>query len=100
MTSLKIMTLSADEFIRRFLLHVLPKGFHHIRYYGLSRQSPSCREISLAALRRLLGTTSPNQRMARDQQDYRAHHEELTGDPLTQCPVCHQGRMILNPAVG
>ena len=31
----KIMILSADEFIRRFLLHVLPRGFHHIRYYGL-----------------------------------------------------------------
>jgi Putative transposase len=29
------MTLSADEFIRRFLLHVLPKGFHRIRHYGL-----------------------------------------------------------------
>ncbi len=28
------MTLSTDEFIRRFLLHVLPKGLHHIRYYG------------------------------------------------------------------
>ena len=31
----RTMTLSADEFIRRFLLHVLPKGFHRIRHYGL-----------------------------------------------------------------
>ncbi|WP_197054381.1 transposase, partial [Sphingomonas sp. 37zxx] len=31
----QVMTLAADEFIRRFLIHVLPKGFHRIRHYGL-----------------------------------------------------------------
>jgi hypothetical protein len=41
------MTLSADEFIRRFLLHVLPKGFHRIRHYGLLA-SASCRPTSRA----------------------------------------------------
>ena len=34
----KLMTLDADEFIRRFLIHVLPDGFHRIRHYGLLRQ--------------------------------------------------------------
>ena len=88
----KIMTLSADEFIRRFLLHVLPKGFHHIRYYGLLGNRH--RAEKLACCRRLLGMTLSEPAHGQDQQDYRAHHEELTGDPLTQCPVCHQGRMI------
>ena len=86
----KIMTLSADEFIRRFLLHVLPKGFHHIRYYGLLGNRH--RAEKLACCRRLLGMTLSEPAHGQDQQDYRAHHEELTGDPLTQCPVCHQGR--------
>jgi Putative transposase len=36
------MTLGADEFIRRFFLHVLPKGFHRIRHYGLLA-SASCK---------------------------------------------------------
>jgi Putative transposase len=39
----RIMTLSADEFIRRFLLHVLPKGFHRIRHYGLLAAGPTLR---------------------------------------------------------
>jgi hypothetical protein len=37
------MTLSADKFIRRFLLHVLPKGFHRIRHYGLLASAPTSR---------------------------------------------------------
>jgi Putative transposase len=37
------MTLATSEFIRRFLIHVLPKGFHRIRYYGLLAKS-SCAE--------------------------------------------------------
>jgi Putative transposase len=41
----KIMTLDANEFIRRFLIHVLPDGFHRIRYVlRLPRQLPSCAE--------------------------------------------------------
>ena len=40
----KVMTLAADEFIRRFLLHTLPDGFHRIRHYRLPRQRPSRRE--------------------------------------------------------
>nr|WP_238558687.1 IS91 family transposase [Paraburkholderia phenoliruptrix] len=48
----KIMTLQADEFVRRFLLHVLPGGFHRIRHYGLLA-NPSRRE-NLATIRELL----------------------------------------------
>jgi hypothetical protein len=48
----KAMTLSADEFIRRFLLHVLPSGFHRIRHYGLLANAG--RREHLARARQLL----------------------------------------------
>ena len=51
------MTISADEFIRRFLLHVLPRGFHRIRHYGLL--ASSARKTSLARARQLLNVAPP-----------------------------------------
>jgi hypothetical protein len=53
----RIMTVSADEFIRRFLLHVLPKGFHRIRHYGLLAGDD--RKANLARARELLVAPSP-----------------------------------------
>jgi len=53
----QVMTLATDEFIRRFLTHVLPRGFHRIRHYGLL--SSSARKEGLALARRLLGVTMP-----------------------------------------
>ena len=47
------MTLPVDEFIRRFLMHVLPNGFHRIRHYGLFHASPR-RAANIAHLRELL----------------------------------------------
>ena len=52
----KTMTLAADEFIRRFLIHVLPKGFHRIRHYGLF--ASSVRAGNLAAMRALIALCS------------------------------------------
>jgi hypothetical protein len=52
----KTMTLDADEFMRRFLLHVLPSGFHRIRHYGLL--SNGSRTVNLARSRELLGAVS------------------------------------------
>jgi Putative transposase/Transposase zinc-binding domain len=51
------MTLAADEFIRRFLLHVLPRGFHRIRHYGLL--AASSRKAGLALARELLAVAPP-----------------------------------------
>ena len=51
------MTLTADEFIRRFLLHVLPKGFHRIRHYGLL--AGATRKVTLDHIRQLLGVAPP-----------------------------------------
>jgi hypothetical protein len=53
----QVMTLAADEFIRRFLLHILPRGFHRIRHYGLL--AGSARKASLALARELLGVAAP-----------------------------------------
>jgi hypothetical protein len=48
----RTMTLTTDEFIRRFLLHVLPKGFHRIRHYGLL--ASATRKANVARVRQLL----------------------------------------------
>ena len=53
----QVMTLAADEFIRRFLLHVLPKGFHRIRHYGLL--AGATRKAHLDHVRQLLGVAPP-----------------------------------------
>jgi hypothetical protein len=53
----KLMTLDADEFIRRFLIHVLPDGFHRIRHYGLFANAKRAGNIALA--RRFLGVPDP-----------------------------------------
>jgi Putative transposase/Transposase zinc-binding domain len=90
----KIMTLSAEEFMRRFLLHVLPDGFHRIRYYGFLGNR--YRKQKLEHCRQLLGMTPPNERSSQPQrcEDYRDRYEKLTGRSLRECPVCHRGQMI------
>jgi hypothetical protein len=79
------MTLNADEFIRRFLLHVLPKGFHRIRHYGLLASGG--RKDNIGRARLLLGVPPP------------AEEAEPTGegeqpDTRPPCPCCG-GRMVI-----
>jgi Putative transposase/Transposase zinc-binding domain len=90
----KTMTLSADQFIGRFLLHVLPSGFHRIRYYGFLANPH--RKEKLEQCRQLLGMT-PTRESSSDPatlEDYRDRYERLTGRSLRECPVCHHGHMI------
>jgi hypothetical protein len=91
----KIMTLEADEFIRRFLLHVLPDGFQRIRHYGFL--SPRSREAKLALCRQLLGAALTLAAVAprQDKPDYRDLYEKLTGKSLRDCPICHRGQMVV-----
>ena len=89
----KTMTLSADEFIRRFLLHVLPGSFHRIRYYGFLGNRH--RQEKLQRCRQLLGMSADRTTPATEPpNDYRDHYEQLTGFSLRLCPLCHRGRMI------
>src|ERR1019366_436870 len=83
------MTLSADEFIRQFLLHVLPNGFQRIRYYGLLGNR--YREEKLARCRQLLDMPACPSPASEPTKDYLDRYEELTGSSLRECPVCHQG---------
>jgi hypothetical protein len=85
-TRYKLMTLTTDEFIRRFLLHVLPAGFHRIRHYGLFANSS--RAENLARARQLLGQPPPQ-----NQIEVVAETDQPT--PLAQpCPCCG-GPMIV-----
>jgi hypothetical protein len=88
---IRTMTLEADEFIRRFLLHVLPSGFAKIRYFGFLANRHRRSRLSLS--RRLLHAEPPET----DPQllDWKSRYEALTGEGLDICPVCHHGRMQL-----
>jgi hypothetical protein len=90
----KTMTLSADEFMRRFLLHVLPDGFQRIRYYGFLANRH--RQHKLTLCRQLLGMPPLQPQPEADSlaSGYELQYERLSGSCLRQCPVCHQGRMI------
>jgi hypothetical protein len=86
----KEMSLSAEEFIRRFLLHVLPEGFVRIRYYGLL----ACRrrKEELALCRQLLGE-APEGSAEPGPVAWHDLLQRLTGvDPLL-CPGCGQSRL-------
>src|ERR1700682_3552122 len=89
----KTMTVEAEEFIRRFLLHVLPEGFQRIRYYGFLANR--YREEKLARCRELLDIPAPEPLALEGAKDYRERYQELIGPWLGQCPACHQGRMLV-----
>jgi len=78
----RTMTLSPDEFIRRFLLHVLPKGFHRIRHYGLFASAG--RKANLARARELLAVPAPAE----------VKEAPSPPDPRPPCPCCG-GRMVV-----
>ena len=81
----KIMTLAADEFIRRFLLHTLPDGFHRIRHYGFLANGH--RGAKLTLCRRWLDAPTPAAPII-PRPDYRERYRQLTGRSLEICPCC------------
>ncbi len=83
----KVMTLDASEFIRRFLLHVLPDGFVKIRHFGFL--SNRHRKACLEACRMLLGVKGPEPASSETWQESLLR---ITGIDVTQCPLC-KGRM-------
>ena len=84
----KTMTLAANEFIRRFLIHVLPKRFHRIRHYGLLASGN--RAANIARVRELLGMPSP----AKDPEPPAANPTDEQRVLPRPCPCCG-GRMII-----
>ena len=84
----KVMTLASNEFIRRFLIHVLPHGFHRVRHYGLFASSKRVENIARA--RQLLAVPKP-------QNENAAADAAGSNEPQTfshPCPCCG-GRMII-----
>jgi putative transposase/transposase-like zinc-binding protein len=83
----KVMSLASGEFIRRFLLHILPDGFHSIRYYGFAANGRRAEKLDLC--RQLLDVATTRAE---------APDDECTGDPppdaALPCPCCG-GRMII-----
>jgi hypothetical protein len=84
----ELLTLPAVEFIRRFLLHCLPRRFVKIRHYGFLANRN--RSKNLGIIRQLMGLSDPPEIQAASVQEMM---EKLTGIDITVCPCCHKGRM-------
>jgi hypothetical protein len=87
----KTMILEAQEFIRRFLLHILPDGFMRIRHFGFLANR--AKKHALAQCRKLLKLDA-----ALPEIPKKSAHDlllELTGIDLNRCPSCHQGTLIV-----
>ena len=87
---LKQTTISAVEFIRRFLTHTLPKGFVRIRHYGFLANRN--RKANLIHIRRLLNL---HRQVLKTTASLKDMMLQLTGIDITQCPCCNNGRMLL-----
>jgi len=85
----KVMQLPANEFIRRFLLHVLPSGFRKIRHYGFL--SPASKKIKLALCKKLLGVKPIVSQKVLSTRDLLL---KVTGKDFTVCPVCSNGKLF------
>ena len=89
---IKLLTLEAFEFIRRFLLHVLPEQFVKIRYYGiLSHRS---RKGKLLRCKKLLGVLIPEESKKGPKETWQDLLTRITGMDPRICPYCGKGKMI------
>jgi hypothetical protein len=86
----KTMTLAPGEFIRRFMLHVLPKGFHRIRHYGLLASSPA-KAARIERARELIAAAAEPQK---SQQDCDPGPASSADKPAHPCPCCG-ARMVI-----
>jgi hypothetical protein len=84
------MDLPATEFIRRFLIHVLPYRFMKIRYYGFLANS--CKAKAILLILRLIGKALTAVSLAKE--TIREKMLRLTGTDILLCPQCRKGAMI------
>ena len=87
----KTMTLKADEFIRRFLLHVLPSRYVRIRHFGLLANRN--RDTDIAVCRKILGAGKPLAKEDSRPETWQAQLLRICGIDVNACPVCQKGRM-------
>ena len=88
----RVMTLTALEFVRRLLLHVLPTGFQRIRHYGILANRNRHEKLTLC--RQLLGPVAAGERESSEEtKEARESPSSIT--PTRVCPVCGAGRMIV-----
>jgi hypothetical protein len=88
--STETITITAVEFIRRFLLHSLPSGFVRIRYYGFLANRN--RNENLNTIRHLMGVSAPAEKEVACLEEMML---QLTGTDITTCPCCNKGKMYL-----
>jgi hypothetical protein len=86
----KELTVGADEFIRRFLLHVLPCGFTKIRYYGFLAHAN--KKACIALIRRLIGV--PIAYAQKVEESVQQMMLRLTGVDICCCPQCGEGTLV------
>ncbi len=87
----KIMTLKANEFIRRFLLHVLPSRYVRIRHFGLLANRK--RKAHIALCRKTLGDGQTTTKQNGRKETWQEQLLRICGIDVTLCPVCRKGRM-------
>ena len=85
---MKEMTVKAEEFIRRFLMHILPPGFMKIRHYGLLGNRN--KKTKLAVCKKLTNTTSP----VKPKLTTLEILKKTLGADFNICPMCHKGHLI------
>ena len=88
----KDMTLSADEFIRRFLTHVLPNSYTRIRHYGFL--ATRNRRENISCVKKLLGVSPINDKCT--EKSMQEIMLEVTGKDIFKCPRCKSGTMTLD----
>jgi hypothetical protein len=93
----KPMNLDANEFIRRFLLHILPDGFMKIRHYGLL--SNRSRKDKLGQCKRLLGVDCRKEGREKKKESWQDLLTRVTGNDPRICPYCGKGRMVLKEVI-
>ena len=89
----KLMTLEADEFMRRFLLHILPKGFMKIRHFGFLANI--CKKRNLECIHDQLGIPFEDSELQKE--TVQEMMLKLTGEDISCCPRCGKGHLIRAP---
>jgi hypothetical protein len=87
------MTLHAEEFIRRFLLHVLPPRYVRIRHFGLLANRK--RKNAIALCRKILQNGKPTTKQSARKETWQEQLFRICGIDVTLCPVCQKGRMSM-----